>query len=359
MGGYWYVDSQPYSAVLDALIAASNSSQIVLTTGTYSDPGFIASLAASKITGTLTKSQQHAQTAYYDAAGTWTQAQIFNAETRFKTAVWHKSTEATPKQRFYFDEDGTTYIQGHAATPIILRNGSGTDLVSVASNGNTSIAGVIHANYVGANIRIKADGGGLDGALVSDGAGNLFLGDYASLTRGWRINPDGTMATLGTGSTTFNGNVQLESATPTQTWQVSTGATAPTYTEAARQFQIKTWQLNSGDFATTTDLVANSIQYNNHAVRLWVHTHGTANPVLSTTFNADGSTTFNGPITSTKTGKLGDYTVATLPSASANTGYECNVTDSSVTTFGSTVAGGGSNNVKVRSNGTNWTVTGI
>ena len=57
--------------------------------------------------------------------------------------------------------------------------------------------------------------------------------------------------------------------------------------------------------------------------------------------------------------KLGDFTVATLPSASAYTGYECNTTDSSVTTFGSTVAGGGSSNVKVRSNGTNWTVAGI
>jgi len=113
----------------------------------------------------------------------------------------------------------------------------------------------------------------------------------------WLVSLAATKITGAFGAATFNGNVQLENATPTQTWQVSTGATAPTYTEAARQFQIKTWQLNSGDFATTTDLVANSSQYNNHAVRLWVHTHGTANPVLSTTFNADGSTTFNGNVT--------------------------------------------------------------
>jgi hypothetical protein len=59
------------------------------------------------------------------------------------------------------------------------------------------------------------------------------------------------------------------------------------------------------------------------------------------------------------TAKLGNFTAATLPSAASNAGHECNVTDSSVTTFGATVAGGGSNNVKVRSNGTNWTVTGI
>jgi hypothetical protein len=50
------------------------------------------------------------------------------------------------------------------------------------------------------------------------------------------------------------------------------------------------------------------------------------------------------------------YTVATLPAAAANAGAEAQVTDSSVTTHGSTVAGGGANRVKVFSNGTNWLV---
>ncbi len=53
---------------------------------------------------------------------------------------------------------------------------------------------------------------------------------------------------------------------------------------------------------------------------------------------------------------LGTYTVATLPSASANAGALAQVTDSSVTTNGSTVAGGGANRVPVFSNGTNWIV---
>lgn len=66
----------------------------------------------------------------------------------------------------------------------------------------------------------------------------------------------------------------------------------------------------------------------------------------------------DGDLTS-RTIRLGSFTVATLPSPSANPSAEANVSDSSVTTFGSTVAGGGSNNVKVRSNGTNWTVCGI
>ncbi len=53
---------------------------------------------------------------------------------------------------------------------------------------------------------------------------------------------------------------------------------------------------------------------------------------------------------------IGAYTVSTLPSASANAGRIAQVTDSSVTTNGSAVAGGGSNRVMVFSNGTNWDV---
>ena len=50
-------------------------------------------------------------------------------------------------------------------------------------------------------------------------------------------------------------------------------------------------------------------------------------------------------------------TVATLPSAAtAGVGSRAFVTDSSVSTFGSTVAGGGSTKVPVYSDGTNWKV---
>lgn len=52
----------------------------------------------------------------------------------------------------------------------------------------------------------------------------------------------------------------------------------------------------------------------------------------------------------------GQYTVSTLPSASANAYKFATVSDSSITTFGSTVAGSGSSKVMVYSNGTNWTV---
>lgn len=53
---------------------------------------------------------------------------------------------------------------------------------------------------------------------------------------------------------------------------------------------------------------------------------------------------------------LGVYTVATLPSASANASRIATVTDSSVTANGSAVTGGGSNRVMVFSNGITWDV---
>jgi len=49
------------------------------------------------------------------------------------------------------------------------------------------------------------------------------------------------------------------------------------------------------------------------------------------------------------------YTVATLPSAAANTGAICYVSDASAPTYNATVTGGGAVKVIVFSDGTNWT----
>jgi len=57
--------------------------------------------------------------------------------------------------------------------------------------------------------------------------------------------------------------------------------------------------------------------------------------------------------------RAGAYTASTLPSAAANDGAECRVTDSSVAAagnYGAIVAGGGANKVRVFSNGTNWVI---
>ena len=65
-------------------------------------------------------------------------------------------------------------------------------------------------------------------------------------------------------------------------------------------------------------------------------------------------------LTASGTVRLGTYTVATLPSASANTRARAFVTDSNLafnsTNLGSTVTAGGSTLVPVFSNGTNWVI---
>lgn len=134
---------------------------------------------------------------------------------------------------------------------------------------------------------------------------------------------------------------------------------------------------------TDSDTVAGfynaTFGFNNSTVRIIAGATGTSslslgnysNEYARIASNAAGSVEFNtgvfgtyaavraGAATFSGTVKLGTYTVGTLPSAAANTGATAYVTDSSVTTWGSTVAAGGANNVEVRSNGTNWTVTGI
>jgi hypothetical protein len=75
------------------------------------------------------------------------------------------------------------------------------------------------------------------------------------------------------------------------------------------------------------------------------------------TANASGSLLLTN-LTASGTVRLGTYTVGTLPSAAANTRAIAYVTDSSVSTYGSVVVAGGSTQVMVLSNGTDWVVSG-
>jgi hypothetical protein len=116
---------------------------------------------------------------------------------------------------------------------------------------------------------------------------------------------------------------------------------------------------------STANLVPNEAYFSNRigGIQFWPNDVYRARflangRLLIGTNTDDGSSLVQiaGNLTASGTLSVGTYTVATLPSASANAGREAQVTDSSVTTFGSTVAGGGSSRVKVYSNGTNWTV---
>lgn len=70
--------------------------------------------------------------------------------------------------------------------------------------------------------------------------------------------------------------------------QSSAAVSPPAYTEIARTFDFLTWQDSTSPFNTFTDLVANSNQFNNHSVRVFVHTSGTSDPVLHTVFHSSG-----------------------------------------------------------------------
>lgn len=83
----------------------------------------------------------------------------------------------------------------------------------------------------------------------------------------------------------------------------------------------------------------------------WQNSSGTVLASVS----AAGNASLVG-ITASTTICAGTYTVATLPSASANTYKFANVSDSLAPTLGATVAAGGSAKCQVWSDGTNWKV---
>ena len=80
--------------------------------------------------------------------------------------------------------------------------------------------------------------------------------------------------------------------------------------------------------------------------------------VLAMTWDTSGNTTAEGNLTASGTVRLGTYTVATLPSAAANTRATAYVTDSTVASFGAVATAGGALGVTVFSDGTNWIVSG-
>lgn len=285
----------------------------------------------------------------------------------------------------------------------------GADALRLAADKTATFNGLINANNVGANVRLKADGSdALDGGVFANGLGTIYLSNW-NADRGIRINADGSIATIGTGSTTFNGLVACDTATYPQFALKLSGVSKGVlwYDSVNSRMTLGSGSTSNGmsldasgnatfwrntivGSGTSSPIVringgstigigasiefqaaGSTIGYvgrasyvssggiNTSDMAYYAHTGLGHNFIVNGGFSSAFSVTSAGNITATGTAKLGDFTVATLPSAASNTGHECNVTDSSVTTFGATVAGGGSNNVKVRSNGTNWTVTGI
>lgn len=87
---------------------------------------------------------------------------------------------------------------------------------------------------------------------------------------------------------------------------------------------------------------------------LWVPNQGDSRRASITTFIQFIEENFDGVVCNTL--QTTPSTYAQLPNAVGNAGARAYVTDSTVTAFGATVAGGGANQVPVWSNGTNWLV---
>lgn len=85
------------------------------------------------------------------------------------------------------------------------------------------------------------------------------------------------------------------------------------------------------------------------------------NPLRSPFVNDDGTLTRSGMqyILGLTTLNITPYKFSQLPAANVASGQTRTITDSTVNTWGATIAGGGSYRVLGYSNGTNWTVAAV
>lgn len=162
------------------------------------------------------------------------------------------------------------------------------------------------------------------------------------------------VGTFASGAITANGAVNFQNGSGV-TYAAWTGSGRVFYAGgdafAVRTSTGGTYLFNAGFLAVTNSTDASSATADTFLSResagVWR---------MGTTSTGSDAGLKCGAITASALMCAGAYTVATLPSASSNAGKFAQVTDSSVTTFGSTVSGGGSNRVPVFSNGTNWVV---
>lgn len=103
-----------------------------------------------------------------------------------------------------------------------------------------------------------------------------------------RVFIDAMASRIGIGASPTTRQLELHDARPSARFQVTSVTTPPTYTEAARCFEVYTFQDSTSPFNTCTDLVANSNQFNAHSIRVFVHANGTSAPLFSTMFYQTG-----------------------------------------------------------------------
>ena len=225
---------------------------------------------------------------------------------------------------------GLVYKLVNNSSQAITVNSSGGNLIATI-RANTSLFLVC----IGTTLTTAADWdfGFTDFASVS-GDGAVILASNSTLN-----NPTTTGILAFSGATTSASSFHTLQTTGTMSLggTVGTGLIAIGRSTASQQTDIQAAATASGSTKTMNI--------------------GTGGLAGSTTNIAIGSTTGTSITTLNGITKQQNYTVATLPSASASgVGAKSFVTDALSSTFGATVTGGGAVPVPVYSDGTNWKV---
>jgi hypothetical protein len=393
---------QPYSAALDTLIAALGSSQIVLTTGTYANPVWITSLNWAKLTGVPTtfapSAHTHGNITNVGAIGSTSGLPIVTGASGVLQAGSFGTTAGSVCQ-------GNDSRLSDARTPTAHTHGNITNVGAIGNTANlpliTGASGVIQVGSFGTTANTFCQGndsrlsdartpiahnqaaetitsGTLDNArlsaqVVRRDQPNTFSEDQriqkgSSFTRFWVANAN---QHTGLEASTPQGSFNLFAWHGSDNVYFDRAGTSGGCTLEFRNNGTVGMRLNGNNMidmpfglnAQGTITLNNSLFDSDGPHPRWfsnIH-----NIILQTNtgrieFRTDSGTervlinssglVVNGGV------RAGVFTVATLPSASANASYFATVTDSSVTTNGSPVSGGGSNRVMVFSNGTTWDV---
>lgn len=254
-----------------------------------------------------------------------------------------------------------TVACGAITAPSIANGGSAT---TFASNGNVTMpssAYVGTANYFGwtnrALLNSTSDGVVRINNWAANALGSLVCG---AITASGQVNiayadtsgADVSMPTLSVRNTSTN------SSWVSSQIRVSVGTGYSTYPEVwLEATRNAVW----GDVTMVRTVSNHPLDFVTNGIRR-ARITATGRWLINTTTD-DGTNQFQvnggvscGSLAASGLVFVGTYTVATLPSASANAGAIAQVTDSSVTSNGSAVSGGGSSRVAVFSNGTTWDV---
>jgi hypothetical protein len=111
--------------------------------------------------------------------------------------IWNTSAEATPKNRIFFASDSITYLQGHGAVPLIVRNGSDADMLEVRSTGTTRINGPLFVGVGTASDGRRLLSANYDGSVEGHFASGLVT-ERSTLAIGlaWGMYQDNTTSWL-------------------------------------------------------------------------------------------------------------------------------------------------------------------